>query len=81
MKTENYTIINKKSQSLCECATLNEAMNAAKHIAEFVIIKGPDFEVCGIFGVDAVKDGKTPDGVAYTWNKASRIGRMKKERI
>ena len=31
-------------------------------------------------GVDSVVNGKTPDGVEYTWNKASRIGRVKKER-
>ena len=29
-------------------------------------------------GVDSVVDGKTPDGVAYTWNKESRIGRTRK---
>jgi hypothetical protein len=60
--------------------TLAEAMNLAKHMNEFVTIKGPDFEVCGIFGVDSIKDGKCPDGIAYDWNKASRIGRVKKER-
>jgi hypothetical protein len=52
----------------------------AKTVGTFITIKGPDFEVCGVFGVDAVKDGVCPDGVAYDWNKASRIGRMKKER-
>lgn len=61
--------------------TLNEAMNVAKHMNEFVTIAGPDFEVCGVFGVDSVKDGICPDGVAYDWNKDSRIGRVKKERI
>ena len=25
-------------------------------------------------GVDCVKDGKTPDGVDYTWNMSGRIG-------
>jgi hypothetical protein len=80
METENYTIINKKSQLLYVCATLDEAMNTAKHLAEFVTINSSDFEVCGVFGVDAVKNGVCPDGVAYDWNKASRIGRMKKER-
>jgi hypothetical protein len=48
---------------------------------EFVRIVGKDFEVCGIFGVDTVKDGLCPDGVVYDWNKASRIGRVKKERV
>jgi hypothetical protein len=58
--------------------TLNEAMNIAKSMNEFVTITGPEFEVVGIFGVDAVKDGKCPDGVAYDWNKASRIGAVKR---
>lgn len=62
------------------CSSLDEAMHYAKKTNKFVNIKGPDFEVCGVFGVDSVEDGKTPDGVAYTWNKASRIGRVKKER-
>jgi hypothetical protein len=60
--------------------TLDEAMHTAKAMNEFVTIAGPDFEVCGMFGVDSVKDGKCPDGIAYDWNKASRIGRVKKER-
>ena len=31
-------------------------------------------------GLTATKDGKTPDGVDYTWNKASRIGATKRVR-
>jgi len=58
--------------------TLTEAMNVAKSMNEFVTITGPEFEIVGIFGVDAVKDGKCPDGVAYDWNKASRIGAVKR---
>lgn len=60
--------------------TLNEAMAYAKTVGTFVTIKGDDFEVCGMFGVDSVKNGLCPDGVVYDWNKASRIGRVKKER-
>jgi hypothetical protein len=55
-------------------------MAFAKTIGIFVTIKGSDFEVCGIFGVDTVKNGLCPDGIAYDWNKSSRIGRVKKER-
>ena len=62
-------------------ATLDEAMVYAKTLNQFVTIKGGTFEVVGRFGVDAVKDGVCPDGVAYDWNKSSRIGRVKKERI
>jgi hypothetical protein len=61
--------------------TLELAMAHAKTLDEFVSITGNGFEVVGRFGVDSVQDGKTPDGVAYTWNKASRIGRVKKERV
>jgi len=60
--------------------TLNEAMHTAKAMNEFVTIKSADFEMVGMFGVDTVKDGLCPDGVAYDWNKTSRIGRVKKER-
>jgi hypothetical protein len=64
-----------------EFATLDLAMAHAKLLNVFVTIKGNEFEVCGVFGVDTVADGKCPDGIAYDWNKASRIGRVKKERI
>lgn len=62
-------------------ATLDEAMVYAKTLNQFVTIKGSTFEVVGRFGVDTVKDGVCPDGVAYDWNKDSRIGRVKKERV
>jgi len=64
-----------------EVYSLDDAMFLAKKMNEFVSIKGPDFEAVGKFGVDTVKDGKCPDGVAYDWNKASRIGRVQKERV
>jgi hypothetical protein len=71
-----YKVIGK--EETFKVFTLAEAMNIAKHMNEFVIIKGRDFEVCGIFGVDSIKDGKCPDGVQYDWNKASRIGRTRR---
>jgi hypothetical protein len=74
-----YRVIGK--EETFKVLTLAEAMNLAKHMNEFVTIKGADFEVCGMFGVDSVVDGKTPDGVEYDWNKASRIGRVKKDRV
>ena len=67
-----YKIIGK--EETFKVLTLAEAMNVAKSMNEFVTIKGADFEVCGIFGVDSVRDGVCPDGVDYDWNKASRIG-------
>jgi hypothetical protein len=76
-----YKVISKNKLTLNVCDTLNEAMAFAKTVGMFVTIKGPDFEVCGMFGVDSIKDGLCPDGVKYDWNKASRIGRVKKERV
>ena len=63
-----------------EFDSLTLAMEWAKEINCFVTIAGNGMEAIGIFGVDSVKDGKCPDGVAYDWNKASRIGRVKRER-
>ena len=74
-----YKVIGK--EETFKVLTLAEAMNVAKSMNEFVTIKGADFEMVGIFGVDSIKDGLCPDGVAYDWNKASRIGRVKKERV
>jgi len=73
-----YKIISKNGLSLNSCPTLDEAMAFAKIVGTFVTIKGPDFEVCGRFGVDTVQDGLCPDGVAYDWNKTSRIGQTKR---
>lgn len=56
-------------------------MAHAKMLNKFVAIRGDGFEVVGMFGVDSVADGKCPDGVAYDWSKASRIGRVKRERV
>ena len=64
-----------------EFANLELAMIRAKQLNEFVTIVGPNFEVCGRFGVDSVKDGVCPDGVKYDWNKASRIGAPKRVRV
>jgi hypothetical protein len=75
-----YKVISKNGLTLNSCPTLNEAMAYAKTVGIFVTIKGPEFEVCGVFGVDSIREGKCPDGIAYDWNKASRIGRVKKER-
>jgi hypothetical protein len=61
-----------------EFLSLDLAIEYAKLINEFVTISGGEFEIVGRFGVDSVVDGKTPDGVAYTWNKESRIGKTRK---
>ena len=64
-----------------EFADLESAMAHARLLNQFVTIKGADFEVCGRFGVDSVKDGVCPDGVKYDWNKASRIGAPRRVRV
>ena len=76
-----FEVLNKEGFVLGKFDGLDDAMLAAKYIDEFVTIKGNNFEVVGMFGVDSIKDGLCPDGVAYDWNKASRIGRVKKERV
>ena len=75
-----YTVKDKEGFVRGEFKDLNLAMEAAKYVNEFVTITGPNFEIVGMFGVDSIKDGLCPDGVKYDWNKASRIGRVKKER-
>ena len=74
-----YKVINNKIET--EFPNLDAAMAYAKTLDAFVSITGSEFEIVGMFGVDSVKDGLCPDGVVYDWNKASRIGRVKKERI
>lgn len=76
-----YKLINRLGNELDRFPTLSLALEAAKATGVFVTIKGPGFEACGVFGVDSVKNGRCPDGVDYTWNKANRIGRVKKERV
>ena len=62
-----YKVIGK--EETFKVLTLAEAMNLAKHMNEFVTIQGKDFEVVGIFGVDSIKEGACPDGIAYDWKK------------
>ena len=71
-----FKVISKNEE--VEFDSLDLAMQYAKATNLFVTIKGNDFEVVGMFGVDTVADGKCPDGVAYDWNKASRIGQTKR---
>ena len=71
----------KSKTIIFDVMTLDEAMHTAKVINEFVTIIGPDFEIVGMFGVDSVKNGLCPDGIAYDWNKESRIGATKRVRI
>ena len=72
-----YKVIENKSST--EFANLDLALAFAKELNVFVTIQGGEFEIVGLFGVDSVKDGVCPDGVKYDWNKASRIGRVKRK--
>lgn len=52
--------------------TLEDAMKFAKGVGKFVVIRGPDMEIAGVFGV-----APPPDD--YEWKKEYSIGRRKKE--
>lgn len=83
MKTTTYKVywtykdIHPSSNTL---TVLTEALARVKELRDnptdntFVTMVSEDTNRVGADGVDEVKDGKTPDGVPYTWNKASRIG-------
>jgi hypothetical protein len=62
--------------------TLTEALQYSEEFRKlgmvFVAMVSKDPNQVGKPGVDAVVDGKTPDGMDYTWNKASRIGQTKR---
>lgn len=81
LKIEHTMYIVNGSKSTFLATTLDEAMNTAKVMNEFVTITGQDFEIVGMFGVDTVKDGICPDGIEYDWDKSSRIGRMSRSKL
>jgi hypothetical protein len=76
-----YKVIDEDGHVRGKSTDLTVAMEMAKYVDEFVTITDGVTEIVGKFGVDEVKDGKCPDGVTYDWNKANRIGRVKKERV
>lgn len=55
-----------------EFETLGQAMAWAKELGEFVKIEFDGMEVVGKFGADGIRDGKFPNGEAYTWVKRRR---------
>ena len=64
-----FKVAGRDDVELYSAATLDEAMCFARSYAEFVCIKGEDFELVGKFGVDAITEGVLPDGNTYTWKK------------
>ena len=57
--------------------TLSEALRHTEGFRKlgmtFVTMVAEDPNQVGKPGVDSIVDGKCPDGVAYDWNKSSRI--------
>jgi hypothetical protein len=74
-----WKIISKNKLTLNVLPTLGDAMKFAKDYGTFVTITDGTTEIVGKFGVDQIENGKCPDGITYDWNKASRIGRMKRK--
>ena len=72
-----YKVFDKEGFVRGKARDLAMAMDMAKYLDEFVTITNGTIEIVGLFGVDSIVDGKTPDGLAYDWNKESRIGRNK----
>lgn len=60
------------NSNIHEFKTLDEAMEWAKQLGEFVTIKFNDLEIAGKFGVDSISEGKFPNGEPYTWKKRRR---------
>lgn len=52
-----------------EVKDLSEAMAFAKELGILVTINGGGMEIVGLFGSDAVVEGKLPDGTHYSWYK------------
>jgi hypothetical protein len=76
-----WKVISENKMTLYVSPTLLDAMIFAKGYGTFVTITNGEMEFVGKFGVDSIEDGKCPDGIAYDWNKASRIGRSKHKEI
>lgn len=62
---------------------MNESLNVMSSLRKdpnnsAIVMACENADRIGEDGVDEVKDGKTPDGVEYTWNKNSRIGATRK---
>ena len=62
--------------------TLTDALHNSEDLRKsgmtFVTMVAEDPNQVGKPGVDSIVNGVCPDGVAYDWNKASRIGQMKR---
>ena len=65
-----------------ETADLTQALQVTKEMRDagysFITMASENPQHVGKPGVDAVVDGKTPDGQDYDWSKAGRAGRPRK---
>lgn len=65
-----------------EATAIVEALQITKEKRDaghrFVTMASENPQNAGKPGVDAVADGKTPDGQDYDWSKAGRAGRPRK---
>ena len=62
-----YTVISNYDET--EFPTLDLAMSHARYLGVFVTIVGNGMEIVGVFGADAIENGKCPDGNDYSWKK------------
>ena len=75
-----YQVFTKEGFPVAVCSTLDQAMEKAKILGEFVKIKCADgTEFVGKFGADTVKDGMTPDGYIYEWKKEFSLKKRKND--
>lgn len=54
--------------------TLDDAMKFAKEVGKFVVIRGNDMEIAGVFGV-------APPPADYEWSKEYSLGRRKQKKV
>ena len=64
-----YKVLDEAGHLRGRAKTLEQAMQMAKLIDEFVTITDGYIEICGLFGVASVEQGVCPDGFPYTWKK------------
>jgi hypothetical protein len=62
----------KHKEQVFEFESLDQAMEWAKALGEFVTIHVDGLEIVGKFGADGISDGKFPNGDPYTWRKRRR---------
>lgn len=68
----------KHNEKVFEFESLDQAMDWAKALGEFVTIHANGLEIVGKFGADGISDGKFPNGDPYTWKKRRRTWLSKK---